>query len=627
MVESVHRSWHRYAWSAAAVVAASLLTLAVPTLRERYTFFLFWPLVLATAWFWGTGPGMVATVLSATATFAQLPPAGLLYVENTEDAVMVGLFALVGIAVAWVGGFRRRADAELKRSQERFATVANAAPVLMWMAGPDRQCTYVNKPWLDFTGRSLDRELGLGWLQSVHPDDRVQTLEKYAAAFAAGQSFEVEYRLRRADGEYRHMLARGTPQLTDERRVTAYIGSCTDITDQHEAVESALMAQNLAEGASRAKDAFLATVSHELRAPLSPIITWVQMLRAGHVNGDRAKEALSVIERNARMQAQLIEDLLDVARIVEGKLRLQVRPVSLPDVVRHAVDTVRPAAEAKEIRLQTVLDSTVSNVAGDPDRLQQVVWNLLSNAVKFTPRQGRVHVVLERVNSHVEIAVSDSGKGLTASQIPRLFERFWQADSSSARAYSGLGLGLAIVRHLTELHGGTVTAESPGEGGGSTFTVKLPIVPVRTAGEETRRHPLAREAREVQPARLDGIRVLLVDDEPDANEAVRVLLDHWGAEVQVAGSASLAIDVMNRWKPDVLLTDIGMPIEDGYALLRRVRSRGDGLAHLPAIALTAYASSEDRTRLLSAGFQLHLAKPAEPGELTAAVAAVAVRLG
>jgi CheY-like chemotaxis protein len=238
-----------------------------------------------------------------------------------------------------------------------------------------------------------------------------------------------------------------------------------------------------------------------------------------------------------------------------------------------------------------------------------------------------VHVVLERVNSHVEIAVSDSGKGIAPSQLPHLFERFWQADSTSARAYSGLGLGLAIVRHLTELHGGSVTAESAGENEGSTFTVKLPVVPLRTAGEEKRRHPLAREAREVQPARLDGIRVLLVDDEPDANEAVRVLLDHCGAEVQVAGSASLAMDVLSRWRPDVLLTDIGMPNEDGYALLRRIRSRGDGLAHLPAIALTAYASSEDRTQLLSAGFQLHLAKPAEPGELTAAVAAVAARLG
>src|SRR5262245_10087824 len=261
MAAPPNKSWHRYVWSTTAVVAASLLTLAVPTLRERYTFFFFWPLVLATAWFWGTGPGVVATVLSATATFAQLPPAGILYVENTEDAVMVGLFALVGLAVAWVGGLRRRADAELKRSQERFATVANAAPVLIWMAGADRQCTYVNKPWLDFTGRSLERELGFGWLQSVHPDDRVHTLDKYAMSFARGESFEAEYRFRRADGDYRYMLARGTPLLTEDHRVTSYIGSCTDITDQHDAVEAAVTARTIAESASRAKDAFLATVS------------------------------------------------------------------------------------------------------------------------------------------------------------------------------------------------------------------------------------------------------------------------------------------------------------------------------------------------------------------------------
>jgi PAS domain S-box-containing protein len=624
--QAVDRSWHRYIWSAVAIIAVSLLTGAVPILRERYTFFFFWPMVLGIAWLWGTGPAVLATLLSALVTFAQLPPSGVLYVENTEDAIMVALFAVVGMVAAWVGGVRGRADVALQESQERFAVVANAAPVLIWMAGPDKQCTYFNKPWLDFTGRSLDRELGSGWLQSVHPDDRPRVVDTYSKAGDAREPFEMQYRLRRADGDYRHMLVRGTP-LSADGRLSGYIGSCMDITEQQEAIESALAARSVAESASRAKDAFLATLSHELRAPLSPIITWIQMLREGHVKGERAKEALAVIERNARMQAQLIEDLLDVARIVEGKIRIQVRPVSLQDVIHHAVDIVRPAAEAKEIRLQLVLDTTVDAVSGDPDRLQQVVWNLLSNAVKFTPRGGRVHVVLERVNSHVEIAVSDSGKGISTEQLPRLFERFWQADSSTARAYTGLGLGLAIVRHLTELHGGTVTAESPGEGQGSTFTVKLPVTPLRAAGEETRRHPLSRDGQQGQPARLDGIRVLLVDDEPDANEALRVLLDHCGAEVRVAGSTNLALEVLNRWKPDVLLTDIGMPGEDGYVLLQRIRARADGMAQIPAIALTAYASSEDRTRLLSAGFQLHLAKPAEPGELTAAVAAVAARLG
>jgi CheY-like chemotaxis protein len=246
--------------------------------------------------------------------------------------------------------------------------------------------------------------------------------------------------------------------------------------------------------------------------------------------------------------------------------------------------------------------------------------------VKFTPKGGRVHVVLERVNSHVEVAVSDTGAGIAPEQLPRLFERFWQADSSTTRVHSGLGLGLAIVRHLTELHGGTVTAESPGVGRGSTFTVKLPLAPlVRTADELTRRHPTLQDTQGVANARLDGVRVLLVDDEPDANEAVRVLLDMCGAEVRVAGSAAHAYEILSRWNPDVLVTDIGMPGEDGYSLLARVRARTDARAQIPAIALTAFASADDRARLLSAGFRLHLAKPAEPGELTAAIAAVAAK--
>jgi signal transduction histidine kinase/ActR/RegA family two-component response regulator len=432
----------------------------------------------------------------------------------------------------------------------------------------------------------------------------------------------MEYRLRRADGQYRIVLDRGVALSASDGNVN-YVGCCTDITEQREALTAAQAARAAAEAASQAKDAFLATVSHELRAPLSPIITWVQMLRGDHLSQEQKSNALTVIERNARMQAQLIEDLLDVSRIVEGKLRLQVRPVLLADVVTNALDVVRPAADAKEIRLQVVLDTTVAAIPGDPDRLQQVVWNLLSNAVKFTPKGGRVHVVLERVNSHVEIAISDTGAGISKEQLPRLFDRFWQADSTTTRVHAGLGLGLAIVRHLVELHGGAVTAESPGEGQGSTFTVKLPVVPVaRRAGEEFRRHPVLRELGQSQPARLDGVRVLLVDDEPDSNEALRVLLDRCGAEVRVAGSAALALEILGRWNPDVLLTDIGMPGEDGYGLLAKVRARTDPNATIPAIALTAYASSEDRVRLLSAGFRLHLAKPAEPGELTAAIASV-----
>jgi CheY-like chemotaxis protein len=315
-----------------------------------------------------------------------------------------------------------------------------------------------------------------------------------------------------------------------------------------------------------------------------------------------------------------------VSRITEGKLKLTVRPTALSEVVQAAVETVRATAEAREVRLQVVLDTSLPPIPGDPDRLQQVVWNLLSNAVKFTPKGGRVHVVLERVNSHVETAVSDTGRGIAAEQLPHLFERFWQADSST-HGRMGLGLGLTIVRHLVELHGGTITAESPGEGKGSTFTVKLPVLPfARLAGETVRRHPVDRTPEPVAPptsTRLDGIRVLVVDDEPDSNEVVRVVLDQCGAEVRTAGSTAHALGKLNHWTPDVIVTDIGMPGDDGYGLLSAIRAKSDPVSRVPVLALTAYVSVDDRVRLLSAGFQMHVGKPADPGELAAAIASLA----
>lgn len=415
-------------------------------------------------------------------------------------------------------------------------------------------------------------------------------------------------------------------RLIDAESLAAHHSAQLVERDRVLAIERSARAK--AEQADRAKDQFLATISHELRTPLSPILAWVRMLRDDQLAPEQRGRALEVIERSARTQAQLIEDLLDISRIAEGKIRLHVRPVSLAEVVQRAVDTVAAAADAKGVRLQVVLDSTVDPVSGDPDRLQQVAWNLLSNAVKFTPRGGRVHVVIERVNSHVELAVTDTGCGLAADQLPHLFDRFWQSDSSSTRQHGGLGLGLSIVRHLVELHGGSVHAESAGLDRGSTFTVKLPLVPIqRTAGEEVRRHPVAGADSALATAFIDlhGIRVLLVDDDPDSNEAVRMILDRCGAEVRVAGSAAHALEILARWVPDVLVTDIGMPVQDGYALVQAVRALGGRAADLPAIALTAYAAVEDRVRLLSSGFQMHLAKPADPSELTAAIGALVRR--
>ncbi|HWS86245.1 MAG TPA: PAS domain S-box protein [Pyrinomonadaceae bacterium] len=385
-----------------------------------------------------------------------------------------------------------------------------------------------------------------------------------------------------------------------------------------------------AQESSRLKDEFLATVSHELRTPLTAILGWAHMLRAGKFNDESARRAFETVERNARAQAQLIDDLLDVSRIVTGKLRIDVRPVDPNSFIEAAVEAVRPAAEAKGVRLQKVIDTGLVTVSGDPVRLQQVVWNLLSNAIKFTPRGGRVQVRMERVNSHVEIAVSDTGAGIPPEFLPHVFDRFRQADMKTTRQHGGMGLGLAIARHLVELHGGTVKAESGGEGHGATFTVLLPVAPVYHAeGEAARVHPAARSTRPTFELfdRLDGVKILVVDDEPDTREMLKAGLGQCGADVSVAASAAEAMGAIENSPPDLIISDIGMPEEDGYELMRRIRRLpAEAGGRVPAIALTAYARVEDRMHALRAGYQMHVPKPVELAEL-AAVAASLVRRG
>lgn len=398
------------------------------------------------------------------------------------------------------------------------------------------------------------------------------------------------------------------------------------LTERTAALLNEQQARSRAEEADRAKDQFLAMVSHELRNPLSPILAWSRMLKLGTLEADKQAAAVEAIERNATTQAQLIEDLLDVSRIVSGKLRLDVRPMAVATVIEAAVDALRPSAEAKQIRLQLVIDPRTGMVLGDPDRLQQVVWNLLSNAIKFTPKGGRVQVALERVNSHIEVSVSDTGEGIERTALPHVFERFWQAETTSGRRQGGLGLGLAIVRHLVELHGGEVAAHSDGPGHGSLFTVKLPLmVTVEHTKDPERRHPVAADAAPTGAlTRLDGTAVLVVDDEPDVNEMVDTLLTSCGAEVRVAASTPQALKILEHWRPDVIVSDIGMPEQDGYALIHQLRrwpaERG---GNIPAVALTAYARVEDRVRILTAGFQMHVTKPVDPTELVVVVASIA----
>ena len=387
-------------------------------------------------------------------------------------------------------------------------------------------------------------------------------------------------------------------------------------------------ARTAAEAANRAKDEFLAVLSHELRTPLNAVYGWARLLQGGQLRDEAAERALDVIVRNANAQVQLIDDLLDVSRVVSGKLRLDVRLVDLKTVIDAALEAVRPAAAAKTIRLQSVLDPRAGPITGDPGRLQQVIWNLVMNAVKFTPKGGRIQVHLQRVNSHVEIVVSDTGQGIAPDVLPFIFDRFRQADSSSTRQHSGLGLGLALVKHLTELHGGTVAVQSLGEGQGATFIVKLPLtIAAITGGPVPRLHPTAEtiEAPQQGP-RLDGLRVLVVDDDQDALDLTSSIVIGAGAEVRTCLSAPEALALLQQWRPDVLVSDIEMPGEDGHSLIRRVRALdGEHGGTTPAVALTAYGRTQDRMLSLTAGYSMHVPKPVDPGELATIIASLAAR--
>jgi PAS domain S-box-containing protein len=393
------------------------------------------------------------------------------------------------------------------------------------------------------------------------------------------------------------------------------------------ALENSRLYMN-ARDADRLKDEFLAVLSHELRTPLNAIVGYARLLRGGILEGEKAARGMETLERNASALTQIVEDVLDVSRIVAGKIRLDVQPVELPLVVHNAIATVQPAADAKGVRLHTITDPRVGPVSGDPDRLQQVVWNLLSNAVKFTPKNGRVQIRVERVNSHIEVVVSDTGIGIRPDFLPHVFERFRQADTGLKRATPGLGLGLSIVRHIIEMHGGSVYAASDGEGQGATFRVRLPLMIVHEeARREPREHPRTEKRAPLTGlGRLDGVRVLAVDDEQDALGLLRVVLEVAGAEVTTMSSAIDALTRVAELTPDVLVVDLGMPKMDGFEFITRIRASADPhVRDIPATALTAFARSDDRMKALQRGFEMHLAKPVDPGELVASVATLVRR--
>jgi len=472
----------------------------------------------------------------------------------------------------------------------------------------------------------------------VIPPDRWAEEDEVLAHIRRGEKVDHFETIRRSkSGRLLHLSITVSPVRDARGRIVGASKVARDITDRllaHEERERLLYSEKearaAAEQANRIKDEFLAVVSHELRSPLNAITGWSSLLLTGRLDPEQTARALKTILRNADAQNQLIGDLLDVSRIVSGKLRLNVRPFELTSVIEAAVEVVRPSAAAKSIRLNVLLDPAAGPVAGDPDRLQQVFWNLLSNAIKFTPNGGRVQIRTQRINSHIEVVVADTGKGIDGSLLPVIFDRFRQGESTSTnREHGGLGLGLSIVRHLVELHGGLVRARSEGIDQGAEFSVELPVSiaaePTRF-GDETRVHPHAGGiARGAIPS-LSGLRVLVVDDEVDAREMLSTILGQAGAEVAMASSASQAIDLIDRWKPDVLISDIGMPGEDGYELIRKVRARSaDRGGQIPAVALTAFARTQDRLRVLLSGFQMHVPKPIEPIELVTVVASIAKR--
>jgi PAS domain S-box-containing protein len=410
-------------------------------------------------------------------------------------------------------------------------------------------------------------------------------------------------------------------------------------TEQHEQLAAGVAAwasvalQNAqlyvdARDANRMKDEFLAVLSHELRTPLNAIVGYSRLLRGGMLAGEKAERGFETLERNATVLTQIVEDVLDVSRIVAGKIRLDIQAVELPLVIHNSVATVQPAADAKGVQLRTVIDATVEPVSADSDRLQQVIWNLLSNAVKFTPRNGQVTVALQRANSHVEIVVTDTGIGIRSGFLPHVFERFRQADAGITRKTGGLGLGLAIVRHIVEMHGGTVHAESAGEGQGSTFRVRLPsvVVPPQTLEGHRDRGRAERLERLTRLGDLRGVRVLAVDDEADALMLLRVILESAGADVITVNSPVEALHRLQSVRPHAIVIDLGMPAMDGFELIARIRRSSDpAVRDVPAAALTAFARSEDRTKALRSGFEIHLAKPVDPGELVASVSTLVRR--
>jgi len=537
---------------------------------------------------------------------------------------------------------RKEHDEALRQSEERFRLLVEGVSdyaifmldanghVVTWNAGAQRIKGYTPD---EIIGKHFSIFYPPDATESGWPEHELQL------AMAHGKYEEEGWRIRK-DGSRFWASVAITALRDGEGRLRGFAKLTRDLSHQKEAealvahgaerehlLEAERAARIEAQRAARMKDEFLATLSHELRTPLNAILGWTQLLRMPQTRAQQdLGQALGIIERNARAQVQLIDDLLDLSRILSGQLRLDVQRIALIDVIRAALESAQPGADAKGVRIESILDARRGVVSGDPGRLQQIVWNLLSNAVKFTPRGGKIQVLLERVNSHVEVTVSDTGMGIPLSFLPHVFDRFSQQDSTASRRHGGLGLGLAISKQLVELHGGTIHAKSAGEGRGATFIVRLPIVLVAD-DDNGDRDALPEHAHGDAPTLPDlrGAQILVVDDEADARELVRRVLRNQGARVTTASSAEEALSMLRVSRPDLVISDIGLPGTDGYQFMRTLRAEEGSAQRLPALALTAFARADDRKRAMLAGYQAHLAKPFDTAELVLVAASLLQR--
>jgi PAS domain S-box-containing protein len=592
--------------------------------------------MIGSAWYLGRGPGLLIAILFELILdyFSTAP-----FTARSWFFVFNRLVLFISIVL--FASSRRKAEERLTEQGELLHVTLSSigdAVIATDIAGT---VTFINPTAAALTGWQPDEATGKPFNEVFHvinEDTREAVESPFAIVERKGKIVGLANHtvLLTRDGRQIPIEDSGAPIKDPEGKMVGVVVVFHDTSErrriEHEReslLRSEQDARKEAEEADRLKDEFLATVSHELRTPLSAILGWSAMLNLGEIDESTRSNALKVIERNARSQASIIDDILDVSRIITGKLNIEQRTVDMAPMIHAAVDTLHPAASAKGIKLTVVLEKTPGLVTGDPARLQQIVWNLVSNAIKFTPADGRIAVRLSQQNSHLEFSVSDTGIGISKEFLPHAFERFRQADSSTTRSHGGLGLGLAIVRHLAELHGGSVSAESDGSGKGSVFKVRLPVA-IATDLPFVQLEQVPLSPKDDGDGRRDfdlqGLRVLVVDDEQDTLEIVSLLLRRYGATVRTSLSSKDAFRVFNDWKPNVLISDLGMPGEDGYSFISKVRSLPpEAGGETPALALTAYVREEDRLRTLAAGYEMHVKKPVEPFKLAEAVARLGKR--